>query len=377
MSKKMIDEIPKDMKVEEKDELGRVVFDTSKYNVIYERGSKGSGKTTNLINNMCLYLDKSSTSRRVVWIVDSVLHVECLTKKIAKHMDSRYKASKSNPGEELFIRPTGDEWSGISAPIFEYDSGKSKKIRVECLCLETGLTSSVIEIISMLERDDRISHSILILDMLSSVVLSRQNQFDLVILDDVNYTISKIAERVEVKDTPSLKFVIERSDNVWISGEVVRNDLLNMYSTIRVPYKRILYQLVGGIKIGSVLVCDCAKKLMSLLDDISINKYIVCDDASFNECTFKYLCKKYGNSNCVRVDKNMKYEDIHVIVNKLKDYKIIISDSSALSGVDIEGEYVCICVHTIRLPLLMKHNLLNSLMRVKNAEKLYVFDFEE
>lgn len=376
MSKIMIDEIPKDMKVEVKDELGRVVFDTSKYNVIYERGSKSSGKTTNLINNMCLYLDKSSTSRRVVWILDSVLHVECLTKKMVKYMDSRYKASESNP-EELFIRPTGDEWSGISAPIFEYDSGKSTKIRVECLCLETGLTSSVIEIISMLERDDCISHSILVLDMLSSIVLSRQKQFDLVILDDVNYTISKIVESVELKGTLSLTFVIERSDNVWISGELVRNNLLNMYSTIRVPYKRILYQLVGGIEIGSVLVCDCAKKLMSLLDDRSINKYIVCDDASFNECTFKYLCKKYGNSNCVRVDKNMKYEDIHVIVNKLKDYKIIISDSSALSGVDIEGGYVCVCVYPSRLPLLMKHNLLNSSMRVKNAEKLYVFDFEE
>jgi hypothetical protein len=92
----------------------------------------------------------------------------------------------------------------------------------------------------------------------------------------------------------------------------------------------------------------------------------------------------------------MKYEDVHAIVNKLKEYKIIMSDAWALtdtsaaamrgsdsperqrgSGVDIEGEYVCVCVYPSRLPLLMKHNLLNSSMRVKNAEKLYVFDFEE
>ena len=106
------------------------------------------------------------------------------------------------------------------------------------------------------------------------------------------------------------------------------------------------------------------------------------------------MCEKYGDSNCVRVDRDMKYEDVHAIVNKLKEYKIIMSDAWALtdtsaaamrgsdsperqrgSGVDIEGEYVCVCINYNRLSSMFEYNLLNSSMRVLNAKKVCVFDF--
>lgn len=380
MSDKLIDisSLPSDIKIEKRNEIGTVVFDTEKYNVIYEYGYARSGKTTNLINNMCMYLDNSSTSRRVVYIVDSVLHMESLTKKIVSHMNSRYIASKSNP-TEVFVSPTGDEWTGIDGPIFEYESNKNAKLRLECLCTETGLVSSVSEITSMIERQFSkvIIHNILVVDAASCILLTNSMYLDLVVLDDVSFTVMELYNfrvmpfkgKQEVFER--FMYLVHKADNLWISAPKISRPLVDLFSKINKPSKRVLYRLMNGKTVESMLLCDDTKKMTSLLDDES-SKYIVCDLPDFLEHIFKRLSNKFGISNCVLLQKGMKYEKLHRELASLSKYKFILTDPFALSGVDIDGEYTSI---GIQFGDEAKINSVNSLMKVNNSKKIYMFDF--